>query len=129
MREEYESVFIGTGKAEVTLYTGAYTVKTALANPLVGIRAFLDSRGLGRRDSVHEPEDHIAALCEVMRHLVATRHASPEEQSSFFTRFLWLGAGPLFQAIAKNDRTVFYRAVAHFAESLFALERSAFEMI
>ena len=53
------------GKAPVTLYTCAYSIKYSNEAPLVDLRAELAALGLARRESVSEPEDHIAALCDV----------------------------------------------------------------
>jgi TorA maturation chaperone TorD len=126
-REEYESVFVGTGKAEVTLYTCAYTVKTSLDNPLVEIRDFLIANGLVRRDNANEPEDHIAGLCETMRHLIAS-DGKDAEQRRFFSAFVWPAADPLCDAIMRSQGTNFYKHVASLAQSFFALEHTAFEM-
>jgi len=126
-REEYEGVFVGTGKAEVTLYTGAYTVKTSFDNPLVDIRDFLIRNGLVRRDNANEPEDHIAGLCETMRHLIAS-DGKDAEQRRFFSAFVWPAANPLCDAIMRSQSTNFYKHVASLAQSFFALEHTAFEM-
>lgn len=126
--EEYDRVFVGTGKAPVTLYTSAYTVKSAVANPLVEIRDFLLARDLARRESASEPEDHISALCEVMRHLVAEQQTTAEDQRALFMRFLWPAAPALCDAVINQEPHGFYRHVARFAKNFFALEHTAFEM-
>ncbi len=126
VREEYESLFVGTGRAAVTLYTGAYTLKSALDNPLVEIRDFLDSQGLARRQSVHEPEDHVAALCETMRHLILRDDAAA--QRKLFEGFVWPAGGPLCDAISNHRGARFYAAAARLARTFFELEHTAFEM-
>ena len=126
VREEYESLFVGTGRAEITLYTGAYTLQSALDNPLVGIREFLIVQGLERRQSVHEPEDHIAALCEVMRHLIVRGDAASQQE--FFESYL-ASAGPvLCDAVIDHQRASFYRYAARLAKTFFELEHAAFDM-
>jgi len=126
-QEEYESVFVGTGKAEVTLYTCAYTVRTSVDNPLVDIRQFLDAQGLLRRDTASEPEDHVAGLCETMRHLIVQERDNALQQR-FFGKFIWPAADPLCDAIAKSPNTNFYKRVARLAKDFFAIEHVAFEM-
>ncbi|TAK41004.1 MAG: molecular chaperone [Betaproteobacteria bacterium] len=126
VREEYESLFIGTGRAEVTPYTAAYTLASALDNPLVEIREFLDAQGLARKQSVHEPEDHIAALCEVMRHLILRDDAAA--QRKLFESFLWPAASGLCDAISSHPNARFYAAAARFAKTFFELEHTAFDM-
>ncbi len=128
VREEYENRFIGTGRADITLYTGAYTVKTAVDNPLVDIRAFMIERGLARREDAHEPEDHIAGLCEIMRHLVAEQRAPVHEQREFFKAFVAPGAAPLCDAIEKHPGIGFYKSVARVARAFLELEHATLDM-
>lgn len=125
-REEYESVFVGTGKAAVTLYTAAYTTRNPSHNPLVKIRDFLSAYGLGRQHSVHEPEDHIAALCDVMRHLVTNGNAAAQRE--FFFQFIQPAAPSLCDAITKCQRVGLYRPVARFAACFFEIEHAALDM-
>jgi len=129
VREEYETAFVGTGKAPVTLYTTAYAIKYSNEAPLAKLRGELDRLGLARRAEVREPEDHFAALCDVMRHLVAKQKSDLGEQQRFFSRWIYPIAGPLCAAISRSDKTVFYKHVARFAERFCTLEHMAFEML
>ena len=128
LREEYEGAFIGTGKAPVTLYTTAYAIRYSTDVPLVALRAELARLGLARRAEVGEPEDHIAALCEVMRHVVAQQKYPLDEQRRFFSRWIQPTIEPLCSAIERSDKTSFYKAVARFAKAFCAREHLAFEM-
>lgn len=129
VREEYESQFIGTGKAPVSLYASAYLIRYSNEMPIAQLRAELAGLGLSRRSNVHDPEDHIAALCEVMRHLIAQQKKALAEQRPFFERWIKPTAQPLCIAIEKAEGVDFYRAVARFAQSFFAIEQSGFEML
>lgn len=129
VREEFERVFIGTGKAEVTLYTGAYTTRSSADSPLAGLRDELAALGLARREEVFAPEDHIGALCEIMRHLIAEQQAALEEQNRFFHRWIWPSAAALCDAIDTSPSVVFYRHVGKLARALLELEHTAFEML
>jgi TorA maturation chaperone TorD len=129
VREEYETAFIGTGKAPVTLYTSAYTIRHSTEVPLAELRGELARLGLARRAEAREPEDHIAALCDTMRHLVAEQQSALEEQRRFFNRWIGPTADPLCGAIERSERTAFYKPVARFAKSFLLLEQSAFEML
>lgn len=129
VREEYDSTFIGTGKAPVTLYASAYSLRYTNETPLAAVRADLAALGLARRGEVGEPEDHIAALCETMRHLIAEQRGSLEEQRHFYRRWLAPNVEPLCAAIEANERTSFYRVVARVAKAFFSLEQAAFEML
>lgn len=129
VREEYENAFVGTGKAPVTLYTSAYTMRYSNEVPLVALRADLAALGLGRREGAHEPEDHVAALCDTMRHLVAEQKRDLSEQARFFARWIGPAVEPLCNAIEKHPGCAFYRNVGRFAKCFLLLEQSAFEML
>ena len=128
VRDEYESRFVGTGKAPVTLYTSAYTVRFTNEVPLAALRGELAALGLARQEGVHEPEDHIAALCDTMRHLIAAQRELAE-QERFFNRWIGPAAEPLCNAIDNDAGTVFYRRVSRFARRFFRVEQTAFEML
>jgi TorA maturation chaperone TorD len=129
VREEYETAFIGTGKAPISLYTIAYTIRFSSEAPLAALRGELAGLGLGRRETAHEPEDHIAGLCEVMRHLVAEQKRDLEEQKHFFSKWIYPAVEPLCAAIEKSEHTRFYKTVGRFAKTFLAIEQSAFEMV
>jgi TorA maturation chaperone TorD len=129
VREEYETAFIGTGKAPVTLYTTAYSIRYSNETPLVDLRGELARFGLARRAGAYEPEDHIAALCDTMRHLVAQQKADLEEQRRFFNKWIYVAAEPLCAAIERSDKTSFYKPVARFTTRFCTLEHMAFEML
>ena len=84
VRDEFDTVFIGTGKAPITLFTTAYSIRYANEVPLVALRNALSDLGLARREGAGEPEDHIAALCDVMRYLIAEQQGDLEVQKRFF---------------------------------------------
>jgi TorA maturation chaperone TorD len=128
VREEYEMTFIGTGKSPVSLYTSAYPLRRAGEAPLARLRHDLARLGLARHPSSHEPEDHIAGLCDAMRHLIQAQDDGLAQQARFFSDWIAPAAQPLCGAIAKHLRSSFYEYVAHFADAFFELERSAFRM-
>jgi len=127
VREEYDAIFIGTGKAEVTPYAGAHLMRHSADTPLVRLRNFLSESRLVRRESANEPEDHIAGLCEAMRHLILRGDA--ERQERLFREFLYPGATRLCDAIDNCAFAVFYRAPARLLKNFLALEQNAFDMV
>ena len=127
VREEYENAFVTAGRAPVTLYTSAYSVRYTNEAPLAALRDELAAMALARRNEASEPEDHIAALCDTMRYLVTEGELG--EQQRFFTRWIQPIVEPLCDAIEQSDHTRFYKHVARLAKAFFLLERSAFEML
>lgn len=129
VRGEFDAAFVGTGKAPVALYAGAYSARFTNEVPLAALRAELARLGLARREAVGEPEDHFAALCETMRHLIAAQERSLEEQRRFFERWFIPVVARLCAAVEESEYTVFYKHAARFAKAFFAVEQSAFEML
>jgi TorA maturation chaperone TorD len=128
VREEFEGAFIGTGKAPVTLYAGAYSTRYTNEMPLAALRGELLALGLARRADAAEPEDHIAGLCDTMRYLIVEEHGL-EEQKRFFGRWIDPIVEPLCAAIEASPQTVFYKSVARLAKRFFSLEHAAFELL
>ena len=128
VQQEYDDLLVGVGKAPVAVYVAAHTEKSGVDALLVELKAFLGERGLGRQASVNEPEDHLAALCDVMRHLIAVERAEIAEQREFFERFIAKGGLQLCAAIEAAEQANFYKRVARFTAAFFELERKAFEM-
>ena len=129
LREAYDATFIGVGKAPITLYTSAYSVRYTNETPLAELRGVLAGLGLGRRAEATEPEDHVAALLDVMRHLIAEQRRDLEEQKRFFERWIWPSIGPLCSAIEKAEGLAFYKSAARLLLEVCTLEHGAFEML
>lgn len=130
--QEYEQLFIGLGQGEVVPYMSWHLTGFLMEEPLARLRDDLAELGLARIADVGEPEDHIAALCEVMRLLAAgneeTAPAALRRQREFFDRHLrgWYAkfAAQLEAAPSAN----YYRAVARLLRNFFDVEASAFDI-
>jgi len=126
--EEYNALFVGSGRSEISPYLGAYTARSSVDTKLVALREFLTARGIQRQTAVHEPEDHVAMLFEVMRYLICDEEGSIDEQRLFFDRYVWSGGILLCDAILAHDGAQFFSHVAAFAKSFLLIEHDAFEM-
>ena len=127
VKQEYDTLFVGVGKAEVTPYLSAYAEAAAPDQYLVRLREQLAAWGLARREMVFEVEDHISGVSDVMRWLVAAGR-SLQEQHRFFESFAYSGAVPFCAAVQKAASARFYKPVAGFALSFLELEKTAFDM-
>lgn len=132
---EYESIFVGVGKADITLYSTFYLTGIThnghgAEKHLVTLRHDLANLGLGRQHSVHEPEDHLSALCDVMRFLIIgdgeTPSAGLDRQQAFFRAHIARWFAGFADAIEAHERTNFYRHVGRFLRALFELENESF---
>ncbi len=130
--EEHEALFAGIGKAAVSLYAGYYSGATAVEHPRVRIRADLVALGLAPRAEVTEPEDHMGALFEAMRVLVAggagRSGATLAEQRRFFEAHVEPAAARFFAALAKAEQANYYRRIAAFGAAFVALESRSFAL-
>ena len=127
LRQEYDDLFAGAGKALVTPYTSGYAVPHAPDRHLLELREHLVAWGLARRDQVFEIEDHVSAVCDVMRWLIE-RERPVEEQLAFFNDFVYTGVGTFCDAIDARASTPFYKAVAGVARTFLAIEKEAFDL-
>jgi TorA maturation chaperone TorD len=126
--DEYNSLFVGSGRSDISLYVGAYTARSSVDTKLVALREFLTAHGIQRQAAVHEPEDHLAMLFEVMRYLINQQPENIEEQKFFFDSFVWSGGTALCNAITMHAGASFFTHVAAFAKSFLLVEHDAFQM-
>jgi TorA maturation chaperone TorD len=130
VRQEYDDVFIGTGKAEITPYATYYLAQSGREKILVQLRQELAALGLARTEAAREPEDHIAGLFDVMRHLVLadSSDAAMHHQRQFFDRFV----GPFYarfcEAVVKSERAEFYKPVAGLTQVFLDIELEALKV-
>ena len=130
--EEYESLFVGVGKARVSVYSGWYTGALWLEPARVRIIEALAALGLARPAGVAEPEDHFAALFDTMRILVAggagRGPASLAEQKRFYEGHVKPGVGPFLAAVREAPESNYYRKVAAVGEAFVGIENESFNL-
>lgn len=133
VRDEYATLFSGVGRGLVMPYASYYLTGFLMEKPLARLREDLIGLNLGRRSSVSEPEDHVAAICDVMRFLIAgganRAPADLEQQREFFDRYLksWYARLCEDLQVAKTA-TFFYSSVAALARAFFDLEVASFDI-
>lgn len=119
LAEEYQDLFIGLGRGEIVPFASWYLTGSLMEMPLAVLRRDLARLGFERQSGVCEPEDHLAALCEVMAFLCAEEHPA---RNPFFEQHLapWVGACCRDQQ--KAGSAAFYRSVAALADDFFTQE-------
>ena len=111
LTQEYTELFFGVGEPRVMLYGSWYQTGSLMDTPLARLRDDLARLGFERDPAVREPEDHFAALLEVMALLAAARRAA---QIEFFQRHLASWQTRLCARL-EAETSEFYRAAARFA--------------
>lgn len=122
VRDEYHALFIGLGRGELVPYGSWYQTGFLMEKPLSILRADLARLGIERDPQVREPEDHIAALCEVMAILI-TDGRPTLVQREFFETHLGNWGGAFFGDLAIADQACFYKSVARLGRAFIDLEQ------
>lgn len=125
--DEFHALFIGLGRGELVPYGSWYLTGFLMEKPLGVLRDDLASMGFARNDSTCEPEDHVAALSEVMA-LLIDEGRSLSEQTRFFDAHMSAWVGRFFTDLSQAKSAVFYRAVARFGKAYFDFEKQYLAM-
>ena len=120
--DEFHHLFIGLGRGEMVPYASWYLTGFLMEKPLAMLRTDLATLGYERTTTTHEPEDHVAALCEVMAMLISDNQ-SLQTQASFFQAHLGNWLERFFADLSQAKQAVFYRAVGRFGAAFIELER------
>ncbi len=131
-REEFDANFISVGKPNVILNASFYLAGHLNEKPLVEIRKSLELYGLEAAESITETEDHIAALCEVMRYLIAgddVEISNLTNQRAFFNAHIRPWYDELCDAIESIPDMHLYQSVAALTREFLAIESQSFDMI
>lgn len=129
---EYHDLFIGIGRGELVPYGSYYLTGFLHEKPLAELRVALAHLGIERSPSVKEPEDHIAALCEVMAGLIEGAFGDPAPlaaQRKLFERHIAPWAARFFADLETAATASFYRVVGHIGRLFVGIETTAFAMV
>ncbi|MCL1144256.1 TorD/DmsD family molecular chaperone [Shewanella gaetbuli] len=127
VEDEYFNIFLGVGSGEILPYGSWFMTGSLMDKPLAVLRNDLMQMGFEREENVKEPEDHVAALCEVMGILIL--EAPGYRQLAFYQRHLGSWIARFCEALAKTPSADFYAAVAQLASAFFAAEVNEFEQL
>ena len=129
VEREYFDLFIGVGRGELLPYASYYLTGFLHERPLARLREDLGRFGIARADNVHEPEDHIASLCEVWAGLIAGRFPAPHgADEELFTRHLAPWAARFFADLEHAEAADFYRRVGALGRVFMDIEVQAFAL-
>ena len=126
---EYQDLFVGVGKSEVSLYASAYVSRIG-GSVLADVRGALATLGFGRQPGVNVFEDHLSSVLEVMRVLIVggpgVEPMSVLRQREFFIAYVSPWILECCNAITTSGIANYYRRVAEFTEFFVAIERDSF---
>ncbi len=122
--EEFTNLFIGIGRGEIIPYGSWYLTGFLMEKPLSYLRQDLQKLGFERQESTHEPEDHVAALCEVMAMIIGRG----QEQETFFRAHIEPWMEKFFGDLEQAESACFYKSVGQFGKAFMQLEKTYFDM-
>lgn len=127
VEQEYFNLFIGLGRGELVPYASWYEHGVLMEKLLASLRNELAGLGFERRDGVSEPEDHVAALCEMMGMIICDSELFLR-QTTFFETYLDCWMGRFFVDLSEAETAVFYKAVGRLGQQFMDLERQYFSL-
>ncbi len=131
VEREFHALFIGVGRGELMPYASYYLTGFLNEKPLAQLRADMAARGITRAPDVHEPEDNIASLLEIMAGLITGRFGKPAplaDQKLFWSRHLGPWAEHFFSDLEAAGNSVFYASVGTAGRVFMEIEREGFRM-
>jgi TorA maturation chaperone TorD len=129
--DEYFALFIGIGRGELVPYASYYRTGFLHDRPLARLRGDMLRLGIARAEGVREPEDHIAALSEMMAGLIEGDFGAPRDlpaQRAFFDAHLAPWAGRFFGDLEAARGAVLYAPVGTIGRVFMDIEETAFGM-
>ncbi len=131
VEDEYFQLFIGVGRGEVVPYASFHLAGFLYDRPLAKLRIDMSKLGIARADAVHEPEDHIAALCEIMSGMITGAFGEPADlatQQHFFDAYIVPWAGKFFEELEAAESAAFFMPVGTIGKLFMEIETQAFRM-
>ena len=129
---EFNRLFIGVSRGELMPYASFYRTGFLHDRPLIELRLDMTRIGIARSPEVKEPEDHVAAVLEMMGGLIEGRFgaaAPTRAQRTFFERHLAPWAGRFFRDLEAARSARFYRTVGAVGILLLDIEQSGFNLV
>lgn len=129
---EYHDLFIGVGRGELLPYASYYLTGFLNEKPLAKLRGRMAELGIERDPSVKEPEDHVAALSDMMAGLITGAFDDPVDlagQKRFFNDHIGAWAPHFFRDLEAAATSRFYAPVGALGRAFLEIEAAAFDMI
>lgn len=130
-RDEYDVLFIGLGRGIMTPFGSYYLTGFMHEKPLARLRDDMRPLGIARNDDVKDPEDHVAALMEMMAGLIDGSFGTVQPASAqqvFFDRHVASWTPHFFKDLDNCPSAGFFKPVGRIGRLFMAIEQGAFEM-
>ncbi len=127
--DEYHDLFIGVGRGELVPYGSWYITGMLMDKPLSLLRQDLKALGIERIENSKEPEDHIAALMDIMGIVIESGDEFQfKTQQTLFSRHIKPWARRFFKDLTQARKANFYSKVGEFGIEFINFETEYLEM-
>jgi TorA maturation chaperone TorD len=132
IEDEYNALFIGVVRGELLPYASYYLTGFLNEKPLANVRRDMAAHGIERAEDVTDPEDHMAALSDMMAGLITGAFGAPAtlaEQKAFFEAHIAPWGERFYEDLEAADSAVLYMPVGTIGRVFMGIEATAFQMV
>ncbi|WP_244404222.1 TorD/DmsD family molecular chaperone [Fulvimarina pelagi] len=129
--DEYIRLFIGVGRGELVPFGSYYLTGFLHEKPLARLRSAMAPLGIERAPEVKEPEDHAAALMDMMAGLIDGSFGERQPlhvQRDFFREHVGSWIGHFYRDLAAAKGARFYAPVGRIGALFTEIEDAGFDM-
>lgn len=129
--QEFHDLFIGLGRGELLPYGSYYLTGFLHEKPLAQLRRDMAALGIAGDESASEPEDHIAALMEMMAGLIEGSFGAPADiatQKKFFDDHVGSWVKHFYRELEGAKSSVLYATLGQVGRVFMDIEEVAFSM-
>lgn len=129
--QEYQELFIGVGRGELLPFGSYYLTGFLHEKPLAALRKDMERLGIARRESVKIPEDHVAAIFEMMSGIIDGKYGTAydlDEQREFFNKHVGSWAKHFMSDLEGAKASILYAAIGTIGRLFLEIEEVAFTM-
>jgi len=133
-KDEYFDLFVGIGRGELVPHGSYYLTGFLNEKPLAELRKDMGQLGIARAADNKIPEDHIAALCDMMSGLILGTFGVVESgsnlgpQSAFFARHITPWADTFFKDLSSAKNAKLYMPLGDLGQEFMKIEETGFQM-
>lgn len=129
--DEYHALFIGVGRGELLPFASYYMTGFLHEKPLARLRNDMAALGIAADPGATEPEDHAAALLDMMAGLIDGGFGEPlplDKQKTFYDAHVGSWMPLFFRDLEGATSSVLYAALAGVGSRFLEIEKAAFDM-
>jgi TorA maturation chaperone TorD len=129
--DEYHALFIGVGRGELLPYASYYLTGFLHEKPLARLRNDMADLGIAANPDATEPEDHAAAVLDMMAGLIDGSFGEPltiEQQKKFYDAHVGCWMPLFFRDLEGASSSVLFASLAQIGSRFLEIESAAFDM-